>query len=250
VVDEAWVAVNDVPSNIRDLASHVGVRRLPGLVARYLLGSVCSISEDDSYWETFDEDRWEDALRDKCVRVGKVSTFHSVTMRYYSPIDLDGSRGGELKEIIRANPHYRGDPRYDTILIETDPERTGMSGLDVAQLKLVFTCQVNEKVIPLVLIQWFQKVSDTPDRDTGMWIVEREACVDQTPHYSVLHIDCIFRSVHLLPVFGPDPVTTGLGAHDVLQEFPQFFVNAYSDYHLHEVIYDVDTACHSIPSRP
>jgi hypothetical protein len=227
-----------MPSNLCSLADFFGVHDLPILVSRYLLEFVCGIPIGDPFWSEFEEERWEDALGARGATVERVNVFHSVTLRYYSPIDPVGARGGQRKEIIRANPCYRGYSRHDCVLIETDSSQPGMSGLDVAQVLLVFSCLVDEDFIPMVLIQWFRKVSDKPDEDTGMWLVEREVHRDGSPHYSIQNLDCIFRSVHLLPVFGRDPVPSDVSCHDSLQVFQRFFVSPYSDHHIHEMLYE------------
>ena len=234
-----------MPRDLRVFAEYVGIPELPILVTRFLLETLCETSGGDDVWDTFNDDRWEDTLHEYEITVSGVWLFHSMTLQYNSTKDIEGNRGGKHKEIIRANPYYRGHGRFDCALIETNPEEPGMSGLDMVQVMLLFSVRVGARKIPMALVQWFRKVSGSPDKDTGMWIVEREYDEDGFLHCSVVHLNSIFRSVHLVPVFGPDPVSTNINRHATLRVFTRFFVNTYSDYHIHETLYDLERGKHS-----
>jgi hypothetical protein len=57
---------------------------------------------------------------------GKVSVFHSASATYYAPSDLSGV-GSMRRECIRATPlWHKGPPRYDCVLVNTDPNLSGM----------------------------------------------------------------------------------------------------------------------------
>ena len=232
--------MDGLPSSLSGLAldEERGVLELPPLVALFLLDQFSIEHEYD--FDSLNGGNWLHALERNRINVGKVSVYDSVTVHFVSPTDPEGRRGGQLKEIIRVNPSYRGHARYDCVLVETDEERPGMLGLHAAQVRLAFSCRANGRVFPCVLVHWFRRISDTPDRDTGMWIVEPELCEDQSPSLAVLHIDCIFRAAHLLLVFGEEPVPEGIDFTDSLQIYRRFFVNPYADHHMHEILYDPD----------
>ena len=81
---------------------------------------------------------------------------------------------------------------------------------------------------------WFSHISEEHDEDTGMWMVQPEVGDDGSPSISMLHIDCIFRAAHLLPIYGVDPI--GLISPDnSLDVFPVFYVNKYIDHHAFQI---------------
>ena len=68
--------------------------------------------------------------------LNKISIYTSAVTSFYVPSDICGIKG-MCRERIHTLPSWRkGAPRYDTILVEMDPKYTGMSGTDVAQVKL------------------------------------------------------------------------------------------------------------------
>ena len=63
---------------------------------------------------------------------------------------------------------------------------------------------------PCTLVDWFKKVAEIPDSQTGMWIVEPELNMDNERLHSVLHLDSfICGGAHLIPVYGSQylPIT-------------------------------------------
>ena len=55
-------------------------------------------------------------------------------------------------------------------------------------------------------MHWFSPSAEECDEDTGMWMVQPEVEDDGSPTISVLHLDCIFRATHLLPIYSDDPI--------------------------------------------
>ena len=139
-------------------------------------------------------------------------------------------------EQIHASPSWRkGAPCYDTILVETDPEYTGMSGTDVAQVKLFLSFHYEGIEYWCTLVDWFSRIGDGPDEDTSMWVVERDVDLYGNQISQVIHIDTVIRCTHLIGVYGPDPVSTLLAFSDSLYAFHTYYVNKYADYHSFEV---------------
>ena len=66
----------------------------------------------------------------------KIPIYTSAVASFYTPSDICGIKGMHREWIHTSPSWHKGAPRYDTILVETDPEYTGMSGTDVAQVKL------------------------------------------------------------------------------------------------------------------
>jgi hypothetical protein len=75
---------------------------------------------------------------------------------------------------MRTTPSWRkASPCHDTIFV-----RTGLPpephSLLVAQLCLLFSFTINGTHHEVALVEWFSYIGDSPDKDTGMWVVERE----------------------------------------------------------------------------
>jgi len=68
-----------------------------------------------------------------------------------------------------------------------------------------------------------------------MWLIEHKYCNGE-PHLAVVHVDTIFRAVHLLPFFGPEPVIPGLTHNNSLDMYRMFYVNRYADHQSFEIL--------------
>ena len=101
----------------------------------------------------------------------RVSVYPSAVATFYAPSDICGT-GGMRCERIRSIPSWRGGPgRHDCVFLETDPDAEGMRGLDIARVRLFFSFKFRGKFYPCALIQWFSRMGNRPDEDTGMWVV-------------------------------------------------------------------------------
>ena len=89
------------------------------------------------------------------------------------------------------------------------------------------------------LIHWFEATDNKPDEETGMWIVSPEYLEDESPHLAVVHVDCIFRAAHLIPVYGEKFVADrhDFESSDTLDCFTAFYVNKYVDHHANEIAF-------------
>ncbi|KAH8994183.1 hypothetical protein EDB86DRAFT_3064749 [Lactarius hatsudake] len=168
-----------------DLAQTINQPRFPDVLRRFL-------------WDQFDSDpsrSLDDIPLDECPRFrGHIKVYHSAIARFYAPSDLCGT-GGMYRERIRSTPNWRGEyPRHDTVFVETDAELSGMRGMLVARVLLFFSFFFRDQHYPCALVHWLIPVGDEPDDDTGMWGNRRSL--------SVIHIDCIVRGAHLIPVYG------------------------------------------------
>jgi hypothetical protein len=164
----------------------------------------------------------------------KFSLYHSAIATFFAPSDLSGV-GGMRRERIRALPSWRnGPPRYDTVLVCTNSELEGMLGLDVGRVHLFFSFVHEDIEYPCALISWYDRVSDSPDEDTGMWIVR-----PVPGSFAVIHVDTILRCAHLIPVFGQNPIdrSLNLSPDNSLDAFISYYVNKYADHHMHEIVY-------------
>ena len=109
-------------------------------------------------------------------------------------------------ERIHAIPSWRnGLSHYNTVLVSTDSQLKGMLGLDVGCICLFFSFTHENIEYPCALINWYDHVSDSPDENTGMWIVR-----PVPGSYAVIHIDAILQCAHLIPVFSQNPIDCSL----------------------------------------
>ncbi|KAI0349050.1 hypothetical protein OH77DRAFT_1499678 [Trametes cingulata] len=82
---------------------------------------------------------------------------------FYAPSSLAGV-GGMHQEIIRCVPHWYGQrPRYDTVLVQTDPDAPGMLGMTVARVRAFLSFTYDYVRYNCALVEWFELDGDEPD---------------------------------------------------------------------------------------
>lgn len=174
---------------------------------------------------------------------GPISVYHSATSIFRAPSDLSGMSGLK-RELIRSAPNWRNEgPRRDCVFIETDPDSNGMCGLNIGRVKLFFSFQLEGENVPCALVHWHNKVSDRPDENTGMWVVEpkylesKQNGHEREPKLQIVHIDTILCAAHLLPVFGRQPVEKTVTCANALDIFDKFYVNKFVDHHANEIAF-------------
>ncbi|KAG0691477.1 hypothetical protein DFH29DRAFT_986272 [Suillus ampliporus] len=132
------------------------------------------------------------------------------------------------RKYIRVSPMWRGGhARKDCVFVITDPHAPGMQGMDIAQVLTFFSFRLRGGYYPCAVVRWFNRVSEGPDDDMGMWMVK--------PSSIVIHVDTIFHSAHLIPVYGTEPLPLPIKFHHVLDIFTLFYVNRYADHHAFEI---------------
>ncbi|KAG1830283.1 hypothetical protein F4604DRAFT_1887434 [Suillus subluteus] len=168
---------------------------------------------------------------------GKLCVFNSAAATFYAPSDPSGI-GGMRHEHIRACPLWRNKyPRNDCIFINTGSDAEGMRGLEVARVICFFSFNHNWEVYPCALIHWFEKISDDPDENTGMWMVAPSFHEDGSKNIAVIHIETIFRAAHLIPIYGSEYIPHTLKFYHSLDTFHSFYVNKYADHHAFEIAF-------------
>ena len=167
----------------------------------------------------------------------KISVYKSAIASLYVPSDICGIKG-MCCEWIHATPSWwKGAPRYDTILVETDPDYDSMQGTDVAQVKLFLSLHYNGTEYCCALVDWFSRIGDNPDEDTSLQVVEQDCDANGHQILQVIDIDTIIWCAHLIGVYRPDPVNTELKFRDSLYAFHTYYVNKYADHHSFEVAF-------------
>ncbi|KAG1747570.1 hypothetical protein EDB19DRAFT_1630763 [Suillus lakei] len=141
-------------------------------------------------------------------------------------------------EYIRSCPSWWNEhSHHDCVFVNTDSSLPGMQGLKVAHIHTFFSFQYQGEVYPCAVIHWFDKVSDTADKDTGMWIVRPECSANNSPEHAIIHIDAIYRAAHLIPVYGTEFLPHELKFYHSYDTFQTYYVNKYVDHHAFEITF-------------
>ncbi|KAJ6512460.1 hypothetical protein C8R45DRAFT_1206566 [Mycena sanguinolenta] len=216
------------PRNVTQLAAHINQPRLVELIRRFLYDQFNPNSPLPS----------SQIPLDSCPPFnGRVNTFLSAVAHFYAPSDLCGA-GGMYRERIRANPNWQGKyPRYDTVFVVTDPDLPGMEGMVIARTLLFFSFTHRDTYYPCALVHWYNPISNRADDDTGMWVVAPEFERNGRKSLAVIHLDCIARAAHLLPVYGAAFLPADFHFSYSLDSFRSFFVSRFADHHTHEFLY-------------
>lgn len=168
-----------------------------------------------------------------------VKIYHSAIALYHAPSENSGI-GGMKREIIRASPSWQGGPpRHDCVYIERDPEEPGFLGLGVAQVHFFLSFWFGGVEHQCALVRWFETFSEAPCGETGLWRVQPDTDHRNRRLTSIIHIDTILRSAHLMPVFGGRRYRVPKDMHhsESLDRYRMFYVNRYIDYNAHETIF-------------
>lgn len=140
------------------------------------------------------------------------------------------------REWIRSNPNWQGDfARYDTVFVETNAECAGMPGMAIGRARLLFSFKFGGHTRRCVLVDWFVLHKDRDDV-TGMWVVRPEFQGNGRRASSIIHLNCVMRAAHLLPIFGSAFLPEDFHFSDSLDAFQAYFVNPYIDHHSHEFL--------------
>jgi hypothetical protein len=218
------------PKDVTQLAAHIHQPRLLELIRRFLFDQINPNSPIPS----------SQIPLDSCPSFnGRIDSFLSAVARFYAPSDLCGA-GGMYRERIRANPNWHQQyPRYDTVFVVTDSDLQGMQGMVVGRVLLFFSVTHRDSYYPCALVHWYSPVGNGPDEDTGMWVVRPELERNGRKSLAVIHLDCIARGAHLLPVHGSAFLPHDFHFSYSLDAFRSFFVNRFVDHHTHEFLHEL-----------
>lgn len=139
---------------------------------------------------------------------------------------------------VRATPSwFGGAPRFDCVFVDLDEAVPGVRGMGIARVKLFFAFKYCGTRFPCVLVHWYEFARETPDSQTGFWVVEPEYNENGDPNLAVLHLDTVLRGAHLMPYFGKTPVPRRVDHTNSLDTFKAFYVNKYADHHCFETVF-------------
>ncbi|KAJ7670784.1 hypothetical protein DFH06DRAFT_981087 [Mycena polygramma] len=212
------------PKALQALAAHIHQPQLPDLLRRFLHEEVNGLPDGDAPAVPIDA----------CpIFEGRITVHHSAIARFYAPSDLGGA-GGMYRERIRSNPNWHGYARRDTVLV--DVGAAVMHGLVIGRVLLFFSFVYMDHIFECALVNWLVPVNDTPDPDTGMWVVELERQPYAAPTLAIIPVDSIARAAHLIGVYGTAALPEDFHFSDSLDAFNTYFVNPYADHHMHEFL--------------
>ncbi len=224
--------VRGLPRDLNQLARKIRQLELPLLVRRFIFG----ILNPDSPTPVV-----EVPIDDLPHITEKVYVYNSARVVYYAPSDISGLRGMHRERIRSTRSWYRGRPRHDCVFVgnSDSPDAPGFKGLLVARVFLFFSVRYDCVDYPCALVHWFSAIGDTPDDETGMWVVEPDYLARQKRLLEVIHLDTILRGAHLIGVTGSNflPSNPKVDFLTSLDSFKSFFVNKYADHHAHEIAF-------------
>ncbi|KAJ6494335.1 hypothetical protein C8R45DRAFT_1135098 [Mycena sanguinolenta] len=211
------------PRSLDQLAAHIHQPQFPTVFRRFLHEELHGPPDPQLPLIPIDE----------CPTfAGRINVHHSAIARFYAPSDLGGA-GGMYRERIRSNPNWHGYPRRDTVLIDVGSDIMG--GIVIGRVHLFFSFDFAERLYECALVNWLTPVGNSPDPDTGMWVVEPERYRGALT-MAIVNLDTIARAAHLIGVYGTAALPEHFHFSDSLDAFDNFFVNPYADHHMHEFI--------------
>ena len=107
-----------------------------------------------------------------------------------------------------------------------------MHGLSIARARLFFSVTVNHVKYPCALVNWYSS-----DKNTGMWVIERNILDDGKLRTAVVHLDTILCLAHLLPIYRDKQAPRGVKYTDSLDIFYDFYVNKFANHHAFEIAF-------------
>ena len=215
---------------MRDLAEEYDEAHLDELIRRFLFDQLHADGDGDNIESS-------DVELAQCPKFyGRVAVYRTAHATFYAANELSGDHGMH-RELIRSNLSWRGHPRFDTVLINFDPDQPGMQGMAVGRVKGLMRIKHQGTDYPCALIDWFDTVSPHPSDVTGMFIVTPELSEVGEQLSSIVHLDAIVRAVHLMPFFGDTTMPLDFHYSYSLDAFDSFYVNKYGDYHSHQCIF-------------
>ncbi|KAI0058305.1 hypothetical protein BV25DRAFT_1919501 [Artomyces pyxidatus] len=186
-----------------------------------------------------------------------VAVFHKV--KFWNPDAQGREEAPETLDVVHARPAYRDTQgrvqpgRFDTALVEErqaagdEEERHGVKGQRVGQVRMVFRLSETasehtfdpEVTAPdhLAYVEWFTKFKPAPEDNHEMYRIAR-AYENQGERrmVSILPVNKLVRSVHLIPRFGPEAARDWTSGN-VLELCEAFYVNSFTDRHTYLTVY-------------
>ena len=111
-----------------------------------------------------------------------------------------------------------------------------MQAFDIARVHAFFLfTNISGIHYSCAIVSWFDKVGDSPDEDTGMWIVRPSYLHNHSSNFTIIHINAIYRAAHLIPIYGTNHISQHIKPYNSYDAFCAFYVNKYVDHHAFEL---------------
>ncbi|KAH9000049.1 hypothetical protein EDB92DRAFT_1939723 [Lactarius akahatsu] len=151
---------------------------------------------------------------------GKITVYPSAIATIQVPSNISRTGGMCCERICAVTSWRKGASHYDTVFVNADSAVEGIH----------YLC---------ALVNWFSCKDNSPDKSTGMWIVEPYARGGdaENPSSDIIHLNTILRAAHLLPVFGSEHVSRTLSFTDTLDTFSSYYINKYVDHHAFKITF-------------
>ncbi|KAF8993939.1 hypothetical protein BDQ17DRAFT_1252297, partial [Cyathus striatus] len=170
---------------------------------------------------------------------GRIHVFHLAVVWFYAPSNLGGTEGMQRQCICSHLRWFQSSyPWCDTVFVMLDQDLEGMCTMVIARILLFFSFTYDSKVYSCALVNWFQCTSNEPDPVTGLWQVKPEFDASGQCTLSIIHVDAIVCSTHLLPFFGWSSLPENFHFSLSLDVFRSYFVNKYVDNHCHSLLHN------------
>ncbi|KAJ7870322.1 hypothetical protein B0H14DRAFT_3083895 [Mycena olivaceomarginata] len=177
--------------------------------------------------------------------------FNSVPFTTPDPY-ITGKHANSIIDSVHVQParkHGNGPAvpgRFDTVLINTGGgQLIGKEGYRVAQVRVVFSIPTHTHntlfssgITPpkhLAYVEWFSPFTSHPEPHHLLYKIRR-SLKNGARLATIVPVDNIRRSVHLLPKFGPVAPQEWTSSN-VLDLCSTFFVNSLSDRHIYTTFY-------------
>ncbi|KAI6143925.1 hypothetical protein BKA82DRAFT_4331090 [Pisolithus tinctorius] len=179
--------------DIGSLAAELEMPQFPEILCRFLHGQLYPADAHDPQEIPFDECLFYD---------GKLRIYNSASSTFFALSDLSGIYG-MCREYIRSCPMWRNKgPRFDCVLVVTDPQAEDMRALDVARVLCFFSFKYLQMVYPCTIIHWF---------------------------------DCV---AHLIPIYSTHNINSrDVRPHCSYDMFHSFYVNKFADHHTFKIAF-------------
>ncbi len=164
----------------------------------------------------------------------KIGIHLSASVTFYAPSERSGPRGMHREFLRCTHSWFRDGPRYDTVLVTANPNVWGMRRFRVAQVIRFLSFSYAHEEHHCALVAWFTTDAQR-DGLTGMWLVRPET-VNDSRVMTVIPLTSIARACHLMPRLLNTHLPPQFHFSETLEAFRTYYVNAYIDYHSHEVI--------------
>lgn len=166
----------------------------------------------------------------------QIDIYHHAICLFHAPSDLSGSNFMH-HEYIWANPQWHNDgPCHDCVFIQTGSEDGGFWAFEVAQVHFFLSFIHKNTTYHCAYVHWFNHWGDGPCDKTRMWIVVLHIVGQNHQLTTIIPINAIFCSAHLIPVWGSEWDTPqNLRPLETLDTYPLYYVNKYTDHLSHEI---------------